>query len=70
MLAGSCRLIRRRGNTLVVKSLRGYWPWCLKPTTLTLTLIRMLWGDQCLDAVACEGSGLSRPAQTLCLEGL
>ena len=24
--------------------------------TLTLTLTRTLWGDQCLDAVACEGS--------------
>ena len=38
--------------------------------TLTLTLTRTLWGDQCLDAVACEGSRLIRPTRTLCLEGL
>ena len=40
--------------------------------TLTLTLARTLWGDQSLDAVACEGSinRLIRPARVLCLEGL
>ena len=36
--------------------------------TLTLTLTRTLWGDQCLEAVACEGSRLIRPAWILCLE--
>ena len=35
---------------------------------LTLTLTRTLWSDQCLDAVACEGSRLIRPAWMLCLE--
>ena len=35
--------------------------------TRTLTLIGTLWGDQCLDAVACEGSRLIRPARVLCL---
>ena len=29
--------------------------------TLTLSLIGTLWGDLCLDAVACEGSRLIRP---------
>ena len=29
--------------------------------TLTLTVTRTLWGDLCLDAVACEGSRLIRP---------
>ena len=28
--------------------------------TLTRSLTRTLWGDLCLDAVACEGSGLIR----------
>ena len=28
----------------------------------------MLWDDQCLDAVACEGSRLIRPIWLLCLE--
>ena len=41
-----------------------------RPTTQTLT--RVLWGDQCLDAVACEGSitRLIRPTWMLCLERL
>ena len=35
------------------------------------TRTRTLWGDQCLDAVACEGSRLISPARMLlCLEGL
>ena len=40
------------------RSLGGGWPWCLKSTTHSeiRTLTRTLWGDQCLDAVACEGS--------------
>ena len=38
--------------------------------TLTLTLIGTLWGDQCLDAVACEGSRLIWPIWLLCLERL
>ena len=43
--------------------------------TLTLTLLRInltqtLWGDQCLDVVACEGSRSIRPARVLCLKGL
>ena len=29
--------------------------------TLALTLTGTLWGDLCLDAVACEGSRLIRP---------
>ena len=29
--------------------------------SLTLTLTRTLWGDLCLDAVACEGSRLIWP---------
>ena len=29
--------------------------------TITLALTLTLWGDQCLDAVACEGSRLIRP---------
>ena len=29
--------------------------------TLTRTLTRTLWGDLCLDAVACEGPRLIRP---------
>ena len=29
--------------------------------TLTLTVTRTLWGDLCLDTVACEGSRLIRP---------
>ena len=29
--------------------------------TLTLTVTLTLWGDLCLDAVACEGSRLIRP---------
>ena len=29
---------------------------------------RTLWGDQCLDAVACEGFRLVRPAWMMCLE--
>ena len=38
-----------------------------RPTrTRTLTL----WGDQGLDAVACEGSRFMRPTLMLCLEGL
>ena len=41
------------------------WLWRLTPTTrtltLTLTLTRMLWGDLCLDAVACGGYRLIRP---------
>ena len=42
-----------------------------RPTrTLTLSLTLTLWGDVCLDAVACEGSRLIRPARMLCLEGL
>ena len=36
--------------------------------TQTLTLTRTLWGDQCLDAVAGEGSRLIRPTWMLCLE--
>ena len=38
--------------------------------TLTLTLTRTLWGDQCLDAVACEGSRLIRATWFLCVERL
>ena len=38
--------------------------------TLTLTLTWTLWRDQCLDAMACEGSRSIRPARVLCLEGL
>ena len=36
----------------------------------TLTLTRTPWGDQLLDAVACEGYRLIRPARMLCLEEL
>ena len=36
--------------------------------TLTLTLIRTLWSDQCVDAVACKGSRLIWPMWLLCLE--
>ena len=37
--------------------------------TLTRTLARtLLWSDQCLDAVAREGSRLIRPAWMLCLK--
>ena len=36
--------------------------------TLTKTLIRMLWGKQCSDTVACEGSRLIRPVWLLCCE--
>ena len=36
----------------------------------TQTLIGMLWGDQCLDAVACDGSRLIRPIWLLCVERL
>ena len=36
----------------------------------TQTLIGMLWGDQCLDAVACKGSRLIRPIWLLCVERL
>ena len=47
----------------------GGWLWCPKPKadhpTLTRTLTRTLWGDQCLDAVACEGSRSIRPARVL-----
>ena len=35
--------------------------------TRTLNLTLTPWGDQCLDAVACKGSGLIRPAWVLCL---
>ena len=39
--------------------------------TLTRTLARtLLWSDQCLDAVAREGSRLIRPTWMLCLERL
>ena len=39
--------------------------------TLTLTLTRTLWGDQCLDAAACEGSRLIGPIWwLLCLKRL
>ena len=38
--------------------------------TLTLTLIGTLWGDQCLDAVACGGARLIRPIWLVCLERL
>ena len=38
--------------------------------TLTLTRTRTLMSDQCLDAVACEGSRLIHPTWILCLEGL
>ena len=40
--------------------------------TLTLILTRTEWSDQCLDAVACEGSysRLIRPTRMLCLERL
>ena len=38
--------------------------------TLTLTLIGKLLGDQCLDAVTCEGSRLIRPIWLLCVERL
>ena len=36
--------------------------------TLTLTLIGTLWGDQCLDAEACEGSRLIGSTWMLCSE--
>ena len=38
--------------------------------TVTLTLTRTLWGDQCLDAVAWEDSRLIRAIWLLCLERL
>ena len=38
--------------------------------TLSLTLPRTLWGDQCFDAVACEGSRSICPARVLCFEGI
>ena len=38
--------------------------------TRTRTRTQTLWGDRCLDAVACEGSGLIWPARMLCLEEL
>ena len=37
--------------------------------TLTLTLPRTLWGDLCLDAVACEGSRLIPPKEDAVDEG-
>ena len=59
--------------TMIVNRDRGFASWCLKPATLTgtltLTLTLTLWGDQCLDAVACEGSRLIRPTRMPCLEG-
>ena len=36
----------------------------------TLTLTATPWGDQCLDAVACESLRSIRPARVLCLQGL
>ena len=37
--------------------------------TLTRTVTRTLWGDLCLDAVACEGSRLIRPKGVLWMGG-
>ena len=37
--------------------------------TLTRTVTRTLWGDLCLDAVACEGSRLIRPKGALWMGG-
>ena len=64
----------RRGCTMIGESLRVFWMWCLTPTTrpspYPITLTRTLWGDQRLDAVACECSRSIRPARVLCLWGL
>ena len=49
---------------------RPYGDVCAEPLRLTLTLIRTLWGDQCLDAVAREGSRLIKLIWLLCLERL
>ena len=38
------------------------------PNPNPITLTRTLWSDQCLDAVACEGSRLIRRTWMLCLE--
>ena len=38
--------------------------------TLTVTLTRTRWSDQCLDAVPCESSNLIRPTWMLCVERL
>ena len=46
-------------STRYICIFRGIRPWRLTTTTLTLT--RRLWGDLCLDALACEGSRLIRP---------
>ena len=59
---------------LIVDGRRGKNEKYVIMTTLdpnpTQTLIGMLWGDQCLDAVACEGSRLIRPIWLLCVERL
>ena len=41
---------------------------CHPTRTLTRARTRTLWSDQCLDAVACEGSRLIRRTWMLCLE--
>ena len=41
-----------------------------KADRATRTRTRTLWGELCLDAVACEGCRLIQPTRMLCLEGL
>ena len=59
---------------IIVDGRRGKNKKSLIMTTLdpnlTQTLSRMRWGEQCLDAVACEGSRLIRPLWLLCVERL
>ena len=56
--------VRRRGYTLII--FRGVLAVVPKADHPTLT--RTLWSDQCLDAVGCESSRLTRPAWMLCLK--
>ena len=56
-------------RTLSLFYIGYYVPLCTRTAQRTDTdTPQTLWGDQCLDDMACEGSMLIRPTLMLCLE--